>query len=214
MTKKAIHSTLTCITCCFAPDSSRAAGQHDCAKTIGNRVSLDRKRIDPDVRIEIGVLNTMLKMGTVKWFNDTKGFGFIEQEDEGEDVFVHHSAIRGSKYRMLKEGQQVKFAITQEGKGARAANVIALEDEKPGFVYLFKVGTLYKIGLSINPPNRVKAVKSPEGLTAEIIHTIKVDHMWQAEAEWHQRFRDERFQLEWFSLTEEDVAEFKSYTEM
>jgi CspA family cold shock protein len=61
--------------------------------------------------------------GTVKWFNDSKGFGFIEQEDGGEDVFVHHSAIEADGYRSLKEGQQVEFEVNKEDKGLRAANV-------------------------------------------------------------------------------------------
>lgn len=61
--------------------------------------------------------------GTVKWFNDSKGFGFIEQEGGGEDVFVHHSAIQADGYRTLKEGQQVEFEISREAKGLRAANV-------------------------------------------------------------------------------------------
>jgi CspA family cold shock protein len=61
--------------------------------------------------------------GTVKWFNDSKGFGFIEQEGGGEDVFVHHSAINAEGYRSLKEGQSVEFEISNEQKGLRAANV-------------------------------------------------------------------------------------------
>lgn len=61
--------------------------------------------------------------GTVKWFNDSKGFGFIEQETGGEDVFVHHSAIEADGYRTLKEGQAVTFDIKQEAKGLRASNV-------------------------------------------------------------------------------------------
>jgi len=63
--------------------------------------------------------------GTVKWFNDSKGFGFIEQEGGGEDVFVHHSAIEAEGYRSLKEGQVVDFDVTKEQKGLRAANVRA-----------------------------------------------------------------------------------------
>ena len=61
--------------------------------------------------------------GTVKWFNDSKGFGFIEQEAGGEDVFVHHSAIQGSGYSSLQEGAKVTYEVTQEAKGLRAANV-------------------------------------------------------------------------------------------
>lgn len=61
-------------------------------------------------------------LGTVKWFNSTKGFGFIERED-GDDVFVHYSSIRGDGYRNLEEGQQVEFNIEQGPKGLQAADV-------------------------------------------------------------------------------------------
>ena len=60
--------------------------------------------------------------GTVKWFNDQKGFGFIEQED-GADVFVHHSAINSSGFKSLNEGDQVSFDVEQGQKGPAAANV-------------------------------------------------------------------------------------------
>ncbi len=60
--------------------------------------------------------------GTVKWFNDAKGYGFISQEG-GEDVFVHHNAIQMDGFRTLKEGERVEFEITQGPKGLQAANV-------------------------------------------------------------------------------------------
>jgi CspA family cold shock protein len=62
--------------------------------------------------------------GTVKWFNDSKGFGFIEQ-DGGSDVFVHHSAIRADGFRSLQEGQRVSFDVVDGAKGPAAENVIA-----------------------------------------------------------------------------------------
>ncbi|WPD22985.1 MAG: cold-shock protein [Candidatus Electrothrix aestuarii] len=62
--------------------------------------------------------------GTVKWFNDSKGFGFIEQ-DGGSDVFVHHSAIRADGFRSLQEGQRVSFDVVDGAKGPAAENVTA-----------------------------------------------------------------------------------------
>ncbi len=64
-------------------------------------------------------------LGKVKWFNDNKGFGFIEKDD-GEDVFVHASSIIGQGPRTLQEGQRVEFEVTQGTKGPRAANVTIL----------------------------------------------------------------------------------------
>jgi len=61
--------------------------------------------------------------GTVKWFNDSKGFGFIAPEDGSKDVFVHHSAIIGTGFKTLAEGQRVKFEIKSTPKGPSAENV-------------------------------------------------------------------------------------------
>jgi len=63
--------------------------------------------------------------GTVKWFNEAKGFGFLEQES-GPDVFAHFSAITGDGFKTLVEGQQVGFTVTQGPKGPQAENIVAL----------------------------------------------------------------------------------------
>lgn len=61
--------------------------------------------------------------GTVKWFNSTKGYGFIEREN-GKDVFVHYSEINGNGYRSLEEGQRVEFTVTEGQKGPQAQNIV------------------------------------------------------------------------------------------
>jgi cold shock protein len=65
--------------------------------------------------------------GTVKWFNDAKGFGFIEPEAGGDDVFAHFSAIQMDGFRTLKQGGRVSFEIVQGPKGQLAQNIAALE---------------------------------------------------------------------------------------
>ena len=66
-----------------------------------------------------------MAQGTVKWFNDQKGYGFITPES-GSDVFVHHSAIKGDGFKTLGEGQKVEFDITEGPKGQQATNVVKL----------------------------------------------------------------------------------------
>ena len=64
--------------------------------------------------------------GTVKWFNDAKGFGFITQEGGGEDLFCHHTAIQTQGFRTLDEGQKVEFEVVEGPKGLQAADIRAL----------------------------------------------------------------------------------------
>jgi CspA family cold shock protein len=64
-----------------------------------------------------------MSTGTVKWFNDAKGFGFITPDDGGKDLFAHHSNIQGSGFKSLKEGQKVEYVAEQGPKGPSAANI-------------------------------------------------------------------------------------------
>jgi CspA family cold shock protein len=65
--------------------------------------------------------------GTVKWFNDSKGFGFITPENGGDDLFAHFSAIQGQGFKTLKEGQRVSFDVTAGPKGQQASNIRAVD---------------------------------------------------------------------------------------
>ena len=69
----------------------------------------------------------MRTRGTVKWFNDQKGFGFITPENGEKDCFVHHSAIQGSGFKSLAEGDRVEFDMIQEPKGPKAQNVARMQ---------------------------------------------------------------------------------------
>ncbi len=68
----------------------------------------------------------MANQGTVKWSNDSKGFGFLTRDDGEKDVFCHHSAIQGEGFKSLAEGAQVEFDVVEGAKGPAAENVIAL----------------------------------------------------------------------------------------
>ena len=95
----------------------RTVGEIGSRKSVGGR----RRRIEAR---DIGshAKESAVAIGTVKWFNETKGFGFISQED-GEDVFVHFSAIQQEGFKTLAEGDRVEFDVTQGPKGLQAANV-------------------------------------------------------------------------------------------
>ena len=71
-----------------------------------------------------------MPIGTVKWFNDAKGFGFIEPEGGGDDVFAHFSAIQMEGFRTLKQGSKVRFEVVQGPKGQLAQNIAAVEAER------------------------------------------------------------------------------------
>jgi len=71
---------------------------------------------------EKGGLSSMSAEGTIKWFNEKKGYGFIQQ-DNGQDIFVHYSSIMGDGFKTLAEGQRVKFDIEEGAKGPKAVNV-------------------------------------------------------------------------------------------
>jgi CspA family cold shock protein len=72
------------------------------------------------------VVKKILAEGKVKWFNEAKGFGFIEPKDGGNDIFVHYSSIKTDGYKTLKQGDEVSFDITQGPKGPQANNVVKL----------------------------------------------------------------------------------------
>ncbi len=82
------------------------------------RVRPPAQLLTPDTKEDLS-----MAIGTVKWFNDAKGFGFITQEGGGEDLFCHHSAIQSDGFRSLQEGQKVEFDVARGPKGLQAQNV-------------------------------------------------------------------------------------------
>ncbi len=71
-----------------------------------------------------------MPQGTVKWFDGEKGYGFIAPDDEGEDVFVHHTGIAGSGFKSLDEGEKVTYEVAQGSRGPQAQNVSRVGDEQ------------------------------------------------------------------------------------
>ena len=84
-----------------------------------------RERAGDETLVEAKEACTFMIEGTVKWFNESKGFGFLTREG-GPDVFVHHSEIRAEGYRSLNEGDRVRFEVVDSPKGPRAANVVKI----------------------------------------------------------------------------------------
>src|SRR5207247_6215994 len=80
----------------------------------------------PRLAVHIPLEGRKMATGTVKWFSDDKGFGFITPDDSGKDLFVHHSAIQGNGFKSLTEGSKVSYDVEQGAKGPAAANVKTL----------------------------------------------------------------------------------------
>jgi CspA family cold shock protein len=108
---------------CLDPGLPREAGTCGAAGIV---VCVQQVRRDLDANQQKG--NTAVserEVGTVKWFNNSKGYGFITREG-AEDVFVHHTAIRGEGYKSLEDGDRVEFLVQQGPKGLQAADVVRL----------------------------------------------------------------------------------------
>src|SRR5688572_17009100 len=95
----------------------------DSTKAVPRVSAVVAFRIPPRFRSAHTPRGTKMATGTVKWFNDDKGFGFITPDDEGKDLFVHHSAIQDSGFKSLAEGAKVSYDAEQGDKGPAAANV-------------------------------------------------------------------------------------------
>ncbi|MXX34148.1 MAG: cold shock domain-containing protein [Gemmatimonadetes bacterium] len=88
-----------------------------------------KQRVDRAAPLHFRRRESVRTQGTVKWFNDQKGFGFISRADNGKDCFVHFSAIQGEGFRTLTEGEQVEFEVVDGAKGPAAENVVRVGAE-------------------------------------------------------------------------------------
>ena len=115
----------TCVQAFLRPLPCAAAQRSHRAARISSALCLSVRHPHAAPR-PITKLSLMRTAGTVKWFNDTKGFGFITREDGQKDCFVHHSAIQGGGFKTLAEGERVEFGAVQGQKGPAAENVTKL----------------------------------------------------------------------------------------
>src|SRR5690606_18652190 len=103
-------------------------GGNDAARIVSRRAALHTRHAARRRTFrQTQGLRSIMANGTVKWFNDAKGFGFISPEDGSADVFAHFSAINAKGFRSLKEGQRVSYEVTQGPKGAQASNIVPLD---------------------------------------------------------------------------------------
>jgi CspA family cold shock protein len=104
------------------------SGHSALVRVASRAFQADNEHLEPGGKSPLEYERSVFRMatGTVKWFNDAKGFGFITQDNGGEDVFCHHTAIQADGFRSLQEGQKVEFDVTKGPKGLQASNVRAI----------------------------------------------------------------------------------------
>lgn len=105
------------------PATDIVIGSYSCSLRVTSQISCFTSCTQHSFLIYLGII--FMATGTVKWFNESKGFGFISQDNGGADVFVHFSAIQGSGFKTLGEGQAVTFEVENGPKGPQATSVTA-----------------------------------------------------------------------------------------